>query len=64
MNTNITISMKEYNELIKIKEKYNSVMELNTIKLSNCMMYCRLCCQISKQDSILNKTIYNEIHFK
>jgi hypothetical protein len=56
--------MEEYNELIKIKEKYNSVMELNTIKLSNCMMYCRLCCHISKQDSVLNKTIYNETHFK
>ncbi len=64
MNTNITIPMEEYNELIKIKEKYNSVMELNTIKLSNCMMYCRLCCHISKQDSVLNKTIYNETHFK
>ncbi len=63
MNTNITIPISEYNELIKIKDKYNSIMELNTIKLSNCMMYCRLCSQISKQDSILNKTLYNERHF-
>ncbi len=63
MDNNITIPIEEYNELLKIKDKYNSVMVLNTIKLSNNMIYCRLCSQISKQDSILNKTIYNKEHF-
>lgn len=64
MEEQITISKQEYDELMNIKYKYHAVIGLNTIKLSGGTIYCRLCSQISKQDSILNKKLYDEIHFK
>ncbi len=65
MDEQITISKKEYDDLINIKYRYHAVIGLNTIKLSGgSMIYCRLCSQISKQDSIVNRKIFDEIHFK
>ena len=58
------ITKKEYNDLINIKYRYHAVIGTNTIKLSNNMMYCRLCSSVCKYDSIVNKKIYDEIHFK
>lgn len=65
MEEQITISKKEYDDLINIKYKYHSVIGLNTIKLSGGnIIYCRLCSQISKHDAFVNRKIYEPIHFK
>jgi hypothetical protein len=65
MEEQITISKKEYNDLINIKYKYHAVIGLNTIRLSGGnIIYCRLCGQISKQETFINRKIYDEIHFK
>ena len=60
----VTISKKEYHELMNIKMRYHCVIGLNTIKLSSGkMIYCRLCGSIAKHDTFVNRKIFDEIHF-
>ena len=49
-NNLISIDKTEYDELLKIKRKYDALIERNIMCLSNNNIYCRLCNTLSKNN--------------
>jgi hypothetical protein len=64
MNT-IVLPELEYNELLKIKEKYDALIAKSVIFLSNSNIYCRLCNSLSKNNgNIINHIYKHEKYFE
>ena len=64
MNT-IVLPELEYNELLKIKEKYNALLNKSVIFLSNSSVYCKVCNSLSKNNgNILNHVFKQEKYFE
>ena len=60
---NIEISKIEYDELLKVRSHYDELIKYNTIALSNNTIFCRLCKQISKQEDVRCRTLYDSDWF-
>ena len=56
----IIISKKEYDELIKIQNKYNSLINKSILFLSNNNVYCKTCNSLSKSDANIKNHIYKD----
>ncbi len=59
-NIDIIILKSDYDELIKIKIKYEALINQSIQILSNNNIYCRLCNTLSKSDVKIRKHIFIE----
>ena len=56
----IIISKKEYDELIKIQNKYNSLINKSILFLSNNNVYCKTCNSLSKSNANIKNHIFKD----
>lgn len=63
MSDTILILKHEYDELTEMKKHYHELIKYNTIALSNNTIFCRLCKQISKQEDVRCRTLYDSDWF-
>ena len=49
-NNIVNIDKAEYEELLKIKKKYDALLDKHLMFLSNNNIYCRLCNSLSKHN--------------
>ncbi len=60
----IVITHLEYQELLKIKQKYDAIINKSVIFLSNSNIYCRICNSLSKNNNnIINHLFKHEKYF-
>ena len=56
----VTITKVEYDELLKIKAKYDALIKRSILFLTNNNIYCRLCNVLSKNNSNIENHIFKE----
>ncbi len=56
----VTITKPEYDELLKIKTKYDALIKRSILFLTNNNIYCRLCNVLSKNNSNIENHVFKE----
>jgi hypothetical protein len=56
----VTIEKIDYDELVKIKAKYDALIKRSILFLSNNNIYCRLCNVLSKNNSNIENHVFKE----
>ena len=56
----VTITKVEFDELLKIKTKYDALIKKSILFLTNNNIYCRLCNVLSKNNSNIENHVFKE----
>jgi hypothetical protein len=56
----ITIEKPEFDELLKIKLKYESLMKKSVLSLSGTSIYCKICNTVSKDNNNVKNHVFKE----
>jgi len=56
----ITIEKLDYDELIKIKSKYEALMKKSILPLSGTSIYCRICNSVSKDNNNVKNHVFKD----
>ena len=56
----ITIEKPDYDDLLKIKLKYEALMKKSILSLSGTSIYCRICNSVSKDNNNVKNHVFKE----
>ena len=56
----ISIDKLEYDELVKMKAKYLSLMKKSILTLSGISIYCKICNTVSKDNANVKAHVFKE----